>query len=242
MRTINCSTSLSIRGRPGARRACDPSNLRAMSLRYHARMVSGRAVVATSPRALRPSRCPISPSFARSTSESLRRPLTYSQGREDALIEQVIPLEITKIKHLKQIELEGDDLTVEDIENDYPLNLTRCIEKRLPDYARGYTRGDDWFGERMMNGMNRGSFVPDAARPGHYWIRYFGVCWYDVNDLYALPDVAILFKLKDDGLPIPLEIRLTGQLSRSDHDPFHTRVFSPADGDAWLQTKRVARV
>jgi hypothetical protein len=169
-------------------------------------------------------------------------PETYSQGREDALIEQVIPLEITKIKHLTQIELAPDTLTIEDIENDYPLNLTRCIEKRLPDHARGYTRGDDWFGERMMNGMNRGSFVPDAARPGHYWIRYFGACWYDINNLYALPDVAILFKLKDDGLPIPLEIRLTGQLSRSDHDPFHTRVFCPADGDAWLQAKRVARV
>src|SRR5258708_4017910 len=94
----------------------------------------------------------------------------------------------------------------------------------------------------MMNGMNRGSFVPDAARPGHYWIRYFGACWYDINNLYALPDVAILFKLKDDGLPIPLEIRLTGQLSRSDHDPFHTRVFCPADGDAWPKAKRVARV
>src|SRR5258708_17264523 len=77
MRTINCSTSLSIRGRPGARRACDPSNLRAMSLRYHARMVSGRAVAATSPRAFRPSRCPISPSFVRSTSESFRRPFNW---------------------------------------------------------------------------------------------------------------------------------------------------------------------
>src|SRR5665811_807396 len=33
--------------------------------RYHAKMVSGRAAVATSPSALRPSRRPISPSFAR---------------------------------------------------------------------------------------------------------------------------------------------------------------------------------
>src|SRR5664279_4448498 len=38
MRTINSSTSLSIRGRPGVRRARDPSNLRATSLRYHAKM------------------------------------------------------------------------------------------------------------------------------------------------------------------------------------------------------------
>src|SRR2546427_1436149 len=38
------------------RRAFDPSNLRATSLRYQARMVSGRAILATSPRALRPNR------------------------------------------------------------------------------------------------------------------------------------------------------------------------------------------
>ena len=96
------------------------------------------------------------------------------------------------------------------------MNLTCCIEKHLP----GYTRGDDWFGERMMNGMNCGCFVPHAARAGHYWMRYFGVCWYDINDLYALPDIAILFWLKDDGLPSPLEIHLTGRLSRSDDDLF----------------------
>lgn len=165
-------------------------------------------------------------------------PETYSQGRQDALIEQVIPLEITKIKHLEQIELAPDTLTIEEIQSDYPENLTCCIEKRLP----GYTRGDDWFGERMMNGMNRGCFVPDAARPGQYWMRYFGVCWHPINDLYAMPDVAVLFKLKDDGLPLPLEIHLTGRLSREDKDPFQTRVFRPGDGDAWLQAKRLARV
>ena len=165
-------------------------------------------------------------------------PETYSQGREDALIEQVIPLEITKIRHLDQIEIAPDTLTIEEIQHDYPENLTCCIERRLP----GYTRGDDWFGERMMNGMNRGCFVPDAARPGHYWMRYFGVCWYDINDLYALPGAAILFKLKDNGLPVPLEVQLTGRLSHSDHDPFRVRMFSAADEDAWLQAKRAARV
>jgi hypothetical protein len=165
-------------------------------------------------------------------------PEIYTTGREDALIEQIIPLEITKIKHLEQIDIAPDTLTIEQIQADYPVNLTCCIEKRLP----GYTRGDDWFGERMMNGMNRGCFVPDATRAGHYWMRYFGVCWYDINDLYALPDIGVLFNLKDDGLPNPLEIHLTGRLSRTDHDPFRTRVFSAVDGDAWAQAKRVARV
>src|SRR5260370_14226389 len=54
MRTISCSTSRSIRGRPGLRRAFEPSNLWAISLRYQARMVSGRATLSTSARAFWP--------------------------------------------------------------------------------------------------------------------------------------------------------------------------------------------
>src|SRR5262249_10438903 len=77
MRTISSSIALSTRGRPGLR-CFEPSNLRATSLRYHPRMVSGRAAVATSPSALRPSRRPISPSFARSASESFGRPFNWS--------------------------------------------------------------------------------------------------------------------------------------------------------------------
>src|ERR1700730_4648516 len=51
MRMISCSTSRLMRGLPGPRRAFEPSNLRATSLRYQPRMVSGRAMVATSARA-----------------------------------------------------------------------------------------------------------------------------------------------------------------------------------------------
>src|SRR5262245_3990676 len=45
--------------RPGLRRAFEPSNLRATSWRCQARIVSGRATVATSASALRPNRWPI---------------------------------------------------------------------------------------------------------------------------------------------------------------------------------------
>jgi hypothetical protein len=50
-----------------------------MSLRCHARMVSGWTTVATSLRALRPSRKPISPSVARSASESRKHPLNWAR-------------------------------------------------------------------------------------------------------------------------------------------------------------------
>ena len=165
-------------------------------------------------------------------------PEHYAQGRVDALLAQILPIELTKIKHLEQIEFDPGSLTIPEIQKDYPLNLTTCIEKYLP----GYTRGDDWFGERMMNGMNRGCFQPDPKRKGHYWIRYFGKCWYDANDVYALPEVAIRFTLKDNGLPKPEEIELTGRLSRHERDIWKKRSFTPADEPDWTYAKRVARV
>lgn len=165
-------------------------------------------------------------------------PEHYSQGRVDALVEQIIPIELTKIKHLDQIEFDPGTLTIPEIQKEYPQNLTTCIEKHLP----GYTRGDDWFGERMMNGMNRGCFQPDPDRPGYYWIRYFGKCWYESNEIYALPDVDVCFTLKDNGLPKPVEIRLTGCLSSHDHNAWKKRVYTPANEPDWTYAKRVARV
>jgi hypothetical protein len=90
--------------------------------------------------------------------------------------------------------------------------------------------------------MNRGYFERDPETPEHYWARYFGRCWYDANDIYALPDVEMCFKLKPNGLPLPVKIRLTGRLSKHDSDPFQERTFTPDDGDQWLHAKRVARV
>lgn len=165
-------------------------------------------------------------------------PEHYAQGRIDALLAQILPIELTKLKHLEQIEFNPGSLTIPEIQKDYPENLTTCIEKYLP----GYTRGDDWFGERMMNGMNRGCFQPDPKRKGQYWIRYFGKCWYDSNDVYALPEVAIRFTLKENGLPQPEEIELTGRLSRYDRDIWKKRSFTPVDEPNWTYAKRVARV
>lgn len=165
-------------------------------------------------------------------------PQYYSDARVNAIREQFLPIEITKLKHLEQIRLAPETITLKQIQADYPENLTVCIEKKLP----GYTRGDHWFGERMMNGMNRGCFVPDAQQPGYYWMKYFGKGYYDGNDEYAFPDAAIKFKLKPDGLPTPVEIHFTGPLNAINKDPWQKRVITAADGDLWQHAKRVARV
>lgn len=165
-------------------------------------------------------------------------PQKYHEGRMNMLYEQIIPLEIIKLKHLTQIATAPETISIKSIQADYPENLTCCIEKKLP----GYTRGDDWFGRRMMNGMNRGTFLPDSENPAHYWIKYFGICNYDHGDEYALPTVEIKFKLKDDGFPLPIEIHITGPTNAYDKDPWQKKVFTPASGDEWMYAKRVARV
>lgn len=165
-------------------------------------------------------------------------PEHYTPGRVNALLEQIIPIEYIKLEHIEQMELDPGSLTIQQIQSDYPMNLTTCIEKHLP----GYTRGDDWFGERMMNGMNRACFQPDPDKPGFYHVRYFGKCWYDCNEIYALPEIDISFTLKENGLPKPEEIRLTGCLNAQDRDPWKTRILTPADEPGWTYAKRIARV
>ena len=162
----------------------------------------------------------------------------YSEGRLDALFQQIIPIETIKAKHLLQIKTMPETISLAEIQADYPVNLTTCIEKKIP----GYTRSDKWFGERMMNGMNCGSFMLDENNSNHYWIRYYGICNYDHNEEYALPDVEIKFEMGDDGLPLPIEIHTTGALNAINKDKWQKRVFSKNDGDLWLAAKRVARV
>jgi hypothetical protein len=165
-------------------------------------------------------------------------PEVYSEGRVDALVQQIIPIELTKAKHMTQIKEARDTIDIYQIQKDYPENLTVCIESKLP----GHTRGDEWFGMRMMNGMNCGYFLPDKLNPAEYWIKYFGKCNYNSNDEYALPTAEIKFKIGEKGFPLPIEIHLTGQLNAFNKDPWQKRVIRPADGDVWLYAKRLVRI
>ena len=171
-------------------------------------------------------------------SQNKNQPQYYSQGRMDAFTEQVIPIELTKVKHLEQIEYAPETISIKAIQADYPENLTVCIEKKL----QGYSRSDEWFGIRMMNGMNKGYFMPAAGDPDLYLIKYFGTCNYDKNDKYAFPTAEIKFRLTTDGLPLPVSIKLTGQLNAIDKEPWQEHFFTPAMEPGWTYAKRIARV
>lgn len=165
-------------------------------------------------------------------------PQYYSQGRLDAIREQLIPIELTKLKHLAAIAENPNSITVKDIQADYPDNITVAMERKVP----GITRSDIWFGLRMMNGMSAATFEPDAD--GFYWTRWYGACDYNISKRrqYASPSVRIRFRLHTDGVMMPDEIHLIGPLNASETDRHETRVYTPSDKDQWLQAKRIARV
>jgi len=164
-------------------------------------------------------------------------PDEYSPGYNEALEKQFIPIELTKLKHLEMIRLDKG-LTYEQIVEDYPENLTVCMEKKLP----GITRDDGWFGRRMMNGMYACDFDRDPKNPDLYWVHHHWSSYDKTYHHYAMPDVDMWFKLKEDGLPIPVKITLTGPLTAEEKNNKQKRTFTPDDGEKWLAAKRICRV
>lgn len=165
-------------------------------------------------------------------------PEYYSDGRNNAIKQQFAPIEITKDKHIAQIKIDPDSISIKKIQADYPKNLTVAMEEKLP-YS---TRSDYWFGRRLMNGMNCATFLPDRQDEKAYWVKYFGSCHYEVNDEYAFPTVEIKLRIAENGLPIPEEIITTGPTNQYDKDPYKQQRITPADGEKWEYAKRVARV
>ena len=164
-------------------------------------------------------------------------PDKYSPGFNETMEKTFIPIELIKLKHLEMIRMK-QGLTYQQIVADYPENLTVCMEKKLP----GITRGDDWFGQRMMNGMYTCDFDRDPKDPSLYWVHHHWGSYEKTPHYYAMPDVDMWFKLKEDGLPIPVKITLTGPLTAQEKDEKQKRTFTPDDGEKWLAAKRVCRV
>lgn len=164
-------------------------------------------------------------------------PEKYSDGRLRSIEEQFIPVELIKDKHMEEIALMKNEINLQMIQADYPMNLTQCMELEKP----GVTRSDDWFGERFMNGMAASDFDRDPDDPEKLWVHYH---WnsYDKTTDYVMPDVDIKFTMKSNGLPTPVEISLTGPLNKHELNQRPKRVFHPEDGEHWMAAKRLARV
>ena len=165
-------------------------------------------------------------------------PTSYSPGRAMAMLKSVTPLELAKEKHLAENRLDPSKPSLETIQEDYPESLTLHLEKETP----GCTRGDEYFGQRLLNGMYARIFDQDPDDADRLWIHdHWGS--YPQDGEHGLPDVDVFFELRD-GIPWPVEIRLALRQpgAKDPGSPVEHRRFTPDEGDAWLEAKHVARV
>jgi hypothetical protein len=162
-------------------------------------------------------------------------PQKYPQARIDAITEQFVPVELITQRHLLKIK-EGRKLTIEEIQNDYPENLTLAMEEIKP----GITRSDQWFAERMVNGMYASTLDKDPENPDLYWLYYH---WssYDHKSDYAFNDISMKFSINDEGYFLPESITLKGPI-KPGGDQKSKITLTPKDGQKWEAAKRVARV
>jgi len=151
------------------------------------------------------------------------------------IVKQFIPIELITVRHLLRIN-EGKPLTIEQIQADYPENLTVAMEKMKP----GITRSDQWFGDRMINGMYASTLDVDPENPNLYWLYYHWSSYAHKQD-YAFNDISMKFSINDEGYFLPESITLKGPTKPNDNA--HSKItLTPADGPKWEAAKRVARV
>lgn len=162
-------------------------------------------------------------------------PQKYPEERTDTIAEQFIPIELTTRKHLRRIK-HHKPLTIEDIQADYPENLTVAMEKIKP----GITRSDEWFGDRMVNGMYASTLDRDPENPNLYWLYYHWSSYAHKPD-YAFNDISIKFSINEEGYFLPESITLKGPTSPK--SAVNQKItLTPKDRQQWESAKRVARV
>lgn len=166
-------------------------------------------------------------------------PQGFAPARTMVMVKNLMPLELKKRKHLLIHSLDADKPSLEQVQADYPDCLTLRLERERP----GYTRGDEFFGERILNGMSASVMDRDPADPQLFWIHHH---WnsYEHDGEHAAPNVDIWLELRGEKLypvKIQLQFRRRGDLSAQPRmeEPL---LFTPQDGERWLQAKRVARV
>jgi CRP-like cAMP-binding protein len=166
-------------------------------------------------------------------------PQTYPPGRSMLMLKMIAPIEVIKQKHLLEFRMSnGEGPSIDKIQKAYPENLTRRLERERP----GYTRSDEYFGERLLNGMSASIFDKDESHPNRYRIYHH---WnsYEQDGIHALPNVDMRFEVRNERLyPVEITLWMRKPGVTEANAPTEKMTFTPNDGEKWLQAKRVARV
>jgi Lipoxygenase len=134
--------------------------------------------------------------------------------------------------------LNPNEPSYEEIQNSFPETLTTILEKQNP----GYTRSDEFFGERMLNGFNPIIFKKDKENPNLYTTSFNGDK-FELTGKIDLPNYKVKFELKDEKLlPVEITLQFREDNATQPNPPMKApQTYTPADGNKWLQAKRVVR-
>jgi hypothetical protein len=131
-----------------------------------------------------------------------------------------------------------DEPSYAEIQQSFPETSTVILERERP----GYTRSDEFFGDRMLNGFNPVIFKKDKDNPTLYTTSFNGEK-FKLTGKIDLPNYKVKFELKNGQL-LPIEIMLQFRDNNSiEPNPLlkDPQTYTPNDGNKWLQAKRVVR-
>lgn len=166
-------------------------------------------------------------------------PQAFSIGRSVMLVAQNADIEFHKRKHFLENRLNRSRPSLDQIQRDYPESRTLELERQRP----GWTRSDEYFGERILNGMSASVLDRDPLNPDRLWLHHH---WnsYEQDGVHAMPNVDVWFELRGEHV-VPVEIALQFRQrgkKQANAPPELPQHLTPADGERWKQAKRVARV
>lgn len=166
-------------------------------------------------------------------------PQSFSVARSVVLLKNLAGVEVQNQLHHAEHALNVNLPTIEHIQDSYPVNLTRQIEAQRP----GYTRSDEYFGERILNGMSASVLDKDPKDSSRYWLHHHWAS-YEQDEVFAMPNVDIWLKIRDGKImPVEISIQFRQHGPSSPGAPLEPpKRYTPDDGDQWMQAKRVARV
>ncbi|HBL11430.1 MAG TPA: hypothetical protein DD379_08490 [Cyanobacteria bacterium UBA11162] len=165
-------------------------------------------------------------------------PDDYAVGRKFQAYEAANNLVPIKAKHVIANTRNPNEPNIAEIQAAYPPNLTIQLDKKNP----GYTRSDDYFVLRVLNGMNPCLLKRHKSNPNQFKMT-FNWDTYEKDDTHDLHNVEAFFELKDGKL-IPTAITIQSRYpdSIAPHSPLKDPItFTPNDGEKWLQAKRIFR-
>jgi hypothetical protein len=131
-----------------------------------------------------------------------------------------------------------DEPSYAEIQKSFPETSTIILERERPNY----TRSDEFFGDRMLNGFNPVLFKKDKNNPAIY-ITSFNGEQFTLTGKIDLPNYKVKFELKDNQLfPIEITLQFRDNNSTEANPPLkNPETYTSEDGNKWLQAKRVVR-